>query len=341
MSRALYADAWSDLGAFAHAVVQAELGGPVDRRLFAAASGLSEAVPAEGGFLVPDQFASALWDRATAQGRILSRCAPQPMSGTRLRIPATDEVSRLDGSRQGGVRGYWANEAETVAASKPKFRSMQLELRKVMCVAYATDELMADSAALGPWLERALASEITFKVEDAIVAGDGVTKPLGYLNSPALVEVAAENGQQSGTFVAANAKRMLAATWIGSRGNLAWLVHPDLEPALLSLENGSGAALFGYAEDGVGRLLGRPVIPVEYASPPAARGDIALVDLSQYVITERPADFAQSMHLRFLQDEGVFRLSLRVDGQPAWHSPVTPYKGSTPQSPFVVLGPRP
>ena len=50
----------------------------------------------------------------------------------------------LDGSRQGGVRGYWADEATEKTASKPKFREINLHLHKLIGLVYLTDELMED-----------------------------------------------------------------------------------------------------------------------------------------------------------------------------------------------------
>jgi len=44
-----------------------------------------------------------------------------------------------------------------------------------------------------------------------------------------------------------------------------------------------------------------------------------------------------SIHVAFLTGEQAFRFTLRLDGQPFWKSPLTPYKGTTTVSPFVVL----
>ena len=49
---------------------------------------------------------------------------------------------------------------------------------------------------------------------------------------------------------------------------------------------------------------------------------------------------ASSMHVRFINDEMTFRFIFRVDGQPAWNKPVTPFKGTNTQSPFISLAVR-
>ena len=48
----------------------------------------------------------------------------------------------------------------------------------------------------------------------------------------------------------------------------------------------------------------------------------------------------EAIHVRFTQDERTYRAFYRVDGQPWWAAPVTPYKGSNTLSPIVTLGAR-
>jgi HK97 family phage major capsid protein len=114
----------------------------VDPRLIqAAASGASEAVPSDGGFLVQKDFSSEILKRTYSLGEILTRVNRKPVSGNGLKINGIDETSRVDGSRYGGVQAFWANEADTVTAKKPKFRQIDLNLNKLFAIYYATDEL--------------------------------------------------------------------------------------------------------------------------------------------------------------------------------------------------------
>jgi hypothetical protein len=46
------------------------------------------------------------------------------------------------------------------------------------------------------------------------------------------------------------------------------------------------------------------------------------------------------MHVAFLTDEMTFRITYRVDGEPIWNAPLTPYKGANTLSPFVTLQSR-
>jgi hypothetical protein len=44
--------------------------------------------------------------------------------------------------------------------------------------------------------------------------------------------------------------------------------------------------------------------------------------------------------VRFINDEMCYRLTWRLDGQPIWNKPLTPFKGTNTTSPFVALATR-
>lgn len=342
------------LQAVARAGMVGDTKGTTDSRLiWGAATGAGEAVPSEGGFLVQQDFSTTLLDLMHETGVILSRVRRIPISGNAngLKLPMVDEKSRVDGSRWGGVRGYWANEGDSVTASQPKFKSLELSLEKLMGLGYATDELLSDAVALEAVMSQAFTEEMTFKTEDAVINGTGAGQPLGILNSGAVVSIAKDSGQAAATITTTNVLQMFARLTRRSAPNAVWLVNQDTWPQLFQLTLGSGTAVvLLYRPPGVdgpnvgapfGTLLGRPVLPVEYCATLGTVGDILLVDLMQYIMIDKGGvDAAQSMHVRFVNDEMTFRWIYRVDGQPAWSSPVTPYKGANTQSPFISLATR-
>ena len=319
-------------------------------RIQAAASGLNEGVPSEGGFLVQQDFAAAMLEAAYQTGILASRCRSIPLSASSngVKIPGIDEKSRADGSRYGGIRAYWEGEADTITATKPKFRLLDLKLRKLTGACYLTDELIQDTVALAAWVSEAFAGEFGFKLDDAIVNGTGAGQPLGFMNAPALIVVAKENGQAADSIEAKNIVKMWSRVPARNRANAVWMINQDIEPELylLSLPVGTGGVPVympanGLAGQPYSTLFGRPVIPAEQAATLGDQGDISVVDLSQYLLTDkRQMEAAQSIHVRFLEDEQVLRFIYRVDGQPAWSSAITPYKGSNTISPFVTLAAR-
>ena len=173
-------------------------GGKIDERLTTlSASGLNETTPSDGGFLVQQDFVTELLKRTYETGILASKVKKIPIStnANGLKINAIDEESRANGSRWGGVQTYWEGEADEITASKPKFRQMDLSLKKLTGLCYATDELLQDAAALEAVIRQAFAEEFGFKIDDAILSGSGTGEPLGILNGGALVTVAKEKDQ--------------------------------------------------------------------------------------------------------------------------------------------------
>ena len=317
----------------------------------AAGTGLNESIPSEGGFLVQQDYSTQMLEAMHEMGLILSRVRRIPIGAqfNGIKLPAIDETSRANGSRFGGVQAYWADEGDTVTATKPKFRQMELSLKKLMAIGYATEELLADASALESVLSQAFTEELTFKTEDSIINGTGSGQPLGILNSGAVVTVTPESAQPATALRTQNILDMWGRMPVRNRRNAVWMINQDVEQQLHQLTLGSGTAVqLMYALPGsrsndseLGQLMGRPVIPVEYAASLGTVGDLILWDPQAYVMIDKNGlKQASSMHVRFLNDEMTFRFTFRVDGQPVWRSALTPFKGTNTLSPYIVLGTR-
>lgn len=320
----------------------------IQKSVTKAASGLNENVESEGGFLVPPTFANTIFQRVY-ENDIMSRCDVYSITGRTMKFPAIDETSRVDGSRHGGVRAYWADEGGQGTASKPKYRQVSLTLNKLMCLGYITEELSEDAGtAMEQYLTKAFADEIDFKVGDSIINGDGAAKPQGILNSQCLVTVAKEAGQSATTIVTENILKMWRRMWGKSRTNAVWFINQDTESALYTMSLGVGTGglpVFmppgGLSGQPYATMLGRPVVPIEFCATLGTVGDIILADMTQYIVANKGGvNTATSIHLRFDYDEQAFRATFRLDGKPWWHSALTPYKGSNTQSPFIALATR-
>lgn len=321
-------------------------GGQVDARLTTrAASGLNESNPSDGGFLVQQDFVSELLKRTYETGILASKVKKIPIStnANSLKINAVDEDSRANGSRFGGVQTYWEGEADSLSGSKPKFRVLELSLKKLTGLCYATDELLQDATALEAVIREAFAEEFGFKIDDAILAGTGSGEPLGILKSGSLVTVAKESSQTDIVKVE-NLIKMWNRLWGRSRANAVWYINQEVEPYLYTLKIGDTPVYVpagGLSEKPYGTLFGRPVIPLEQCNAAGEVGDIILADTTQYLLIDKGGiNAASSIHVRFLYDENVFRFIYRVDGEPIWNKPLTPYKGSATVSPFVTLAKR-
>lgn len=321
-------------------------GGHTDERLSTrAASGLNETTPSDGGFLVQQDFVTELLKRTYETGILASKVKKIPIStnANGLKINAVDEDSRANGSRWGGVQTYWEAEADEHTGSKPKFRQMELSLKKLTGLCYATDELLQDAAALEAVIRQAFAEEFGFKMDDAILSGSGEGEPLGILNSGALVKVEKEKDQKD-TITVENLIKMWNRLWSKSRANAVWYINQEIEPYLYTLKLGDKPVYIpagGISEKPYGTIFGRPVVPLEQCSAAGEVGDIILADVGQYLLIDKGGiKAASSIHVRFLYDENVFRFIYRVDGKPIWNKPLAPYKGKATVSPFITLDRR-
>jgi HK97 family phage major capsid protein len=310
--------------------------------------GAGEAVDSEGGFLVQTTFSSEIMRKMHNVGGLISmvRRIPLDAGSNAIKLPMVDESSRADGSRMGGVQGYWVDEGIAPTASLGKFARLHLELHKVAALGYATSELLENVAAMSVFFTDAFAEELRFKVEDAIFEGDGAGKPQGITEANALISVAKETGQAADTIVHENLVKMWARLWARSRANAVWLINQDCEPQLDDLAKTIGTAgvepsYVRYSESGVMSIKGRPVMNVEYASTIGDVDDIVLADMGAYLMIDNGGiDQAQSIHVRFTTDETAFRATYRVDGGLGWKEALTPFKGTNTQSPVITLAAR-
>ncbi len=338
-------DTGSALGEYLLAVKTSKMNGYTDPRIYRAATGGSEAIDSDGGYLVGQDMVTDLATRING-GELLSRVKRYPLGqgSNGIDITVVNETSRATGSRFGAVRGYWVAEAGTITGSRPKLAQVELKLKKVAALGYDTGELEQDAPAYAQLMTDAFEQELRFLTEDAIYNGDGAGKPLGILNAPALVSVAKESGQAAATIVTANLSKMWAR-FIGR--DPVWFINRDVNPELdaLSIPAGTGALeprFVTYGSDGLMRIKGAPVVEVEYAATLGTVGDIVLADMSAYgYIDGGGVQTAQSIHVAFTTDEMAFRATMRCDGQVLPRSALTPFKGSgNTRSPFVALATR-
>jgi HK97 family phage major capsid protein len=334
------------LGSFALAVKAAYSGGGTDARLMAAATGAGTQTDSNLGFAVPVEIAPGIEREMYTSGDILGRVDTRTVSGNTIVYNVLDETSRADSSRGGGVLGYWVDEGVAPTASNTKLARIEMKLRKVGAFGVMTDELLSDAVALGGELESAFAAELIFQVENKIYRGNGASSPLGFLNAPCLVSVAKETNQTAATINTTNLSKMWARMPARSKKSAVWLINTECGPQLDELSQaigtgGTAPRFVNYDAAGALTIKGRPVIEVEYAEAVGTVGDISLVDLSKYrLIRKGGVEQASSMHVYFSTGEQAFRAFYRVDGQPVPRAAITPFKGSSTLSPFVVLATR-
>lgn len=333
---------FKNMGEFCRATFDFRFSGQLDERLRAAAAGTIsvEGVGADGGFAVPPDFRTAIIERAFNETALFPRTDNVQISGNSLTYPV--DMTTPWGSD--GVQAYWTAEGAAITQSKAALQEGTLKAHKLAVLCPVTEELIADSAAFGSYLERKAGEKIEFKLSHGVLWGTGAGQLLGFMNSPALVTVAAEGGQSADTIKAENAAKMYAAMPANKRSSAVWLIHPDAEPQLFTMTI-SGVPVYvppgGLSGAPYGTLFGRPVIPHQAMETVGDLGDFAFVDLNSYLtITKGGIKSETSIHFWFDQDITAAKFTLRAGGQPWWSGAISNRDGSNKQSPFVTLAAR-
>lgn len=346
------------LGEQLHAVIAAGSdGGKVDHRLFrvndmfAGPTGASAGSGPDGGFLIQKDFAADLSAAGTDSGILARQCSVTEIGANSdgLEVTYLDDDNRTDGNRWGGVQVYRAAEAETVTKTKPRVKNWEVRLEDMMGLARVTNRMMRDAAQMGSVFSEAFREVFAFKIDNEIYRGTGSGQCLGVLNAPATVTVAKESGPQTAdTIVGANVVKMWARVPARSRARGVWYYNVECEPQLQGMTYGSGNAeqlIFmpagGLSGAGYATIYGRPAMALEVASAIGDLGDISFLDLSQYkLITKGGIEEAESIHVRFENNEKSLRWVFPINGAPKLDAPQTPAYGSSTVSPFVTLAAR-
>lgn len=338
---ATYREDFEGFGEFLGAVARAgdRAGANCDPRLrYAAITGLGEVIPSDGGFAVPSDFALALLDGVEQHATMYPATTRQTITkGNKLKCPVWDETSRAHGSRFGGLSLARTGEGETIVATKPRLKSVNVYLDALKGAIYLTSELSEDWPQATAVLTRTFAMEAATAVDDEIIDGSGTGgEMLGILRSPALIQVTPESGQAAQTIRAENVLKMWCRSWAPGLRRARWYYNQEVGPQIFALAD-SGIVTF--TADGP-LMLGQPLIAHESCKTAGSVGDLLLVVPDQFVIGEKPQEVAESIHIKWLEHEQAFRFIWRVSGHPAWNSPLTPLNGSQTTSPFVALGER-
>jgi HK97 family phage major capsid protein len=339
------------LGAVRNAVIRP---GALDERLSlsaAASTYANESVGADGGYLVPPQYATEIMSLIESGESLLARTRQIPVTGNEFSMP----VNETTGHATTGVQAYWDSEADTINQTKPAFSNRSVKLNRLTAFVPVTEEALEDSAALGSWIQLEAGEKMAFKVTDAILNGTGAGQPLGVLGAPCLVTVAKETSQAASTVLAANVLKMWSRMPSRNRANAVWVINQDVEALLPQMavavknvagtENVGGFPIFippgGLTGSQYGTLLGRPIVMTEASPALSSAGDVLLADFSQYItITKGAVRADQSMHFFFDQNMRAFRFVMRMGGMPWLSGAIARKNGSNTLSHFVALGAR-
>lgn len=302
--------------------------------------------PSTGGYLIPESLDTEIRSLTLEESIVRSRATVVPMATPQMLFPFVDWTTNV-GSTFGGWTVTRVGEGATITPSTAKFGRVKLDATKQVAGAEVPNEMFSDVNSLDGFIRRTLPMAKAFAEDKDFLVGTGVGEPLGVLASTntALITITKETNQVASTVVVENILKMYARMLPSSKGRAVWLVNPTTMPQLqtMSIPVGTGGApvmLVNLANGPVPTMLGRPIIETEKVPALGSANDISFVDLSYYLIGDRPGSGLESSpHAQFMNDVTVMKLTDRNDGRPWIQSAFTPTNGDT-LSPFVALGAR-
>jgi HK97 family phage major capsid protein len=346
---------FNHLGDFALTVRQAAMRDETAiNRISHAFANMNEGVGEDGGILVPPEWREGIMKVVEGEDSLLSMCDSSTTARNSVQHPK-DETTPWGTS---GIQVYWEGEGQAGTASGAKFKGDSLRLNKLFARIDVTDELLEDAPQLDNYLRVKAPEVMTSVINLAIVQGNGVGKPMGIMNSPALVSVAAETSQPADTIHHRNLVKMRGRMYAPHWPKAVWLMHQDVwaQMPLLSFRDvgaypstASGTAVPAYMDpsSGIsgapfGTLFGRPIKVLQAMETIGDLGDIILTDMNAYrALTKAGGTRVDtSIHLKFDTDETVYRFIFRLAGAPWWSAPISPRDGTNTLSPFVTLASR-
>lgn len=318
-------------------------------------SALAENAGITGGYILPPQYQNELLTIAAEDGFIEQRAKVVPMTSRTVQWPMLD-ITTVQASGVtpylGGIVGTWQPEAATIAQTQPQFRQSDWTAWDLLLFCVSSNQLLADNGiGLDAMLTQLFGQAITWYKEYAFLQGLGAgsSMPLGVKNAPATY---VQNRPTPGAFKFQDAAAMLSRLQVRSWDSACWMMHQSVLPQLIQMvDNNSSNRLvwvgpMGDSSKNMGPaamklpsafLNGLPIFFTEKLPSLGTKGDVMLVDWSQYVIGMRlDLQIDVSPHYLFQTNQMAWRVIARCDGKPWLNAPITDAAGFQ-ISPMVCL----
>lgn len=263
---------------------------------------LSEGVPADGGFTVPQDFYNRLLEEIMEQNFMRPLVTVVPMKTNVLTLTMIDH----------GPEVYWTAEGATKTTTTADFTQPTITAYKLAAIIYLTDELIDDSAFdLTQVLVRRFALKMAEAEERAIVAGTGVGQPTGIFTVGTVATRAC-----AGNLSFQNIINLIYDLPVKFRNNARFLVHPNNVRELRLLTDTTGRYMWQepVSAGQPATIHGYPVLETYWAP----ESQIAFGDYREaYWLGDRQnmtVKITNDTETTFTQDKTAIRVVERIGG---------------------------
>lgn len=317
---------FADLGDFMKAVKAGK-----DSRLEFVAQSMGTG--SEGGFLVPKQFGEMITAFTPEDSIVRPRATVIPAGAfpdAEISFPALDQSG--DKGVYSGVVTTWLAEGAEIDETGFSLREISMTPKAVAGFIPFSNKLLRNTAAASTLGTMLLRQAIAKAQDDAFLYGDGIGKPMGFVNHASAIAV---NRNTANDIKWIDLVTMVAT----AKGDmLEWVINRGCYVKLQTMQAPDGSYIFKEATAQMpAMLLGYPVRWSRRTKTLGVKGDVMLLDLSYYYIKDGSGlILTASEHVKFTQDKTLFKVISNVDGQSSMNSAFKEEDGST-TSPFIVL----
>lgn len=297
-----------------------------DRRLTnaqaAAATFANEGAGPEGGWAQPTEFSKDIVEVVAGQASLLGRMKPIQSSSNVYQLP----VDPTTGWGTTGVQGAGTAEGGASTVSNLALQARVVSLFKATSLVNVSEELASDNPATITYINRVMARQLQGIVERWLLRGNGVNEPLGILNAPALVSVAADASQTAATITKGNLSKMVGRLIPGTEADAFFVCSPSamigMIDVLLAANGNTGREIqSGFFH----QALGFPCISSMEAQPIGTAGDCTIVAPSGFVTLTRGGVNTQvTPYFYFDQGLNTLRAYIRIGQVPLLSAAVAP-----------------
>ena len=265
---------------------------------------LTEGTDTSGGYLVPDEYDERLIEKLDAENVMRSLGTVIQTSGERkINVAASKPAAS------------WIEEGGELVFSDPQFSQIILDAYKLSVAVKVSEELLADNAYdLEGWLINSFSRALANSEEEAMVIGDGISKPTGILTSGEVGVTTAGNKIEADEII-----DLIYKLKRPYRTNAVFLTADSTLAAIRKLKDSTGQYLWQPALTAgePDRLLGYPVYTSAFV-PAVAAGKpvLAFGDMSYYNIGDRGVRSFAALHELYAGvGQVAFVCKERVDGK--------------------------